>query len=75
MADEADIAARTTDTWLAQALSAQRATATALKPRGSCHNCEREFSADEDGPKFEELLYCDVDCRKDHELRVKHGKK
>lgn len=75
MADEADHAAIATDQWLASARQAHHVKSTALKPRGSCHNCDHVFTHEDDGPLFAQLLYCDVDCRKDHEERLKRGMK
>lgn len=62
--DETDMAARREAEFLADALEAQRIRAAGglTVRKGVCANCEE--------PCMPQAVYCDADCRADHELRL-----
>ena len=64
MSDELDRAAEAAEVILnAQILSAQNSIkGRALEPKEFCYNCSNEVPPD--------FLYCDSDCREDHEYRI-----
>ena len=60
--DETDMASRREAEFLADALHVQRARAAAQSvPRGVCLNCGERCPC--------QAVYCDADCRADHERR------
>jgi len=64
MSDELDRAAEATEVLLnAQIRNTQNSLkGRALEPKGLCHNCSNELPSN--------FLYCDSDCRDDHEGRI-----
>lgn len=59
-----DMAGRTSEEFLGDALLAQRLRAAggALVSKGTCSNCEARCAP--------QAVYCDAECRADHELRL-----
>lgn len=71
MADEVDDASEMTELHTNLRIQAARDAAKRreLQPKGSCYNCEQEFTEEE---KALGLLYCPGDeCREDHEKRMR----
>lgn len=61
MRDEADIANEQMEVVLAAALTHRKPV---MRPTGSCYNCGYPVPG----------VYCDADCREDHEKRVRAQK-
>lgn len=59
--DEADIASEQEEAFRAEAL--RRFRTIHFKPMGRCRNCLEPVAGQE--------LYCDIDCRRDHERELK----
>jgi hypothetical protein len=62
MADEADLAFDSEQSYLTQAIAAQRSVRGVLQPTGYCHNC-----GNDDG--IAQRLFCDADCAADWEYQ------
>ena len=64
MADFADLASDTTETYLQIHLQQREANRVTLQPKGICHHCY--------APVNNQQLFCDCDCEQDYAQEQKH---
>lgn len=66
MANESDLSSDIEELYRTSAIQNNRQVKRTLLPKGVCYNCDEPF-------ENEEQLYCDSDCRLDHEKRVRNS--